>query len=93
MSYITGGPTGQVYAVTKSDTVPARGSATRPTIFDWLRVDVGGTLTIEKPDETTIQITALAGEYVPIRGTHVHATGTAATGIVAGFPDAHYEYE
>ena len=90
MSYSPGGPTGQVFAVTPNDTTPVRGGNPNALVFDWLRVDVAGTVTIEKPDGTTVQITALAGEYSPIRGTHVHATGTAATGILAAFPEVLY---
>ena len=94
MSYITGGPTGHIVAVTPSDTVAVlqASGAPEPAVFDWLRVGAAGDVTIVTPDGSTILVDdALAGEYIPIRGYRVNATATAATLIIAGFPDKGYD--
>lgn len=87
MAYITGGPTGQITAVTPSDTVAVKGSP-EPAVFDWIRVGGAGDVTIVNPHGDLILVKdALAGEYIPIRGYRVNSTGTSATLIIAAFPD------
>lgn len=78
-------------AVTPSDTVdvPQVGSqlmSTNGTLipyFDALYVGGAGIVVFVLPDNTTVQLTAVAGEIIPLRGRRVNATTTTATLMVA----------
>ena len=64
-------------AVTPSDTVNIN------TNTHALLVGGAGTLSVVTEGGTTVSITAIAGQLIPIAATRVNATGTTATGIVA----------
>jgi hypothetical protein len=71
-------------AITPHDTnniVPPSGDASRPT--RGLFVGGAGTVTMVMADGSVVQITAIAGQYLPVAIKRVNATGTAATLLVA----------
>jgi hypothetical protein len=74
-------PAGSSEAVTPHDTNPLAGGPTRS-----LYVGVAGDIVVRLEDDTTDRtFKAVAVGYHPLRVTHVRATGTAATDIVALF--------
>lgn len=75
-------------AVAKSDTVDqaqvgSNVAAGGVPMFDAIYVGGAGIVVIALIDNTTIQITAVAGEIVPIKGRRVNNTTTTATLMVA----------
>jgi hypothetical protein len=76
--------TGSYIAVTPTDTASAwiltSGLPTR-----CLNVAVSGTVTVIERDGNTVQLYLVAGYLHRVSCVQVKATGTAATGIVAGF--------
>jgi hypothetical protein len=65
---------GGAKAITPSDTVDQA--------FKALHVGGAGTVTVAFSDGSTAQFTAVAGQFLPVTGQRVNATGTAATLIV-----------
>lgn len=49
--------------------------------FRFLRVNSAGNITIKTAGGNDVTIAATAGEYIPLSGSKVYATGTTATGI------------
>lgn len=74
-------------AVTKSDTVdvPQVGSNVQGSVpvFDALYVGGAGIVVLVLIDGSTVQLTAVAGEILPIRGRRVNSAVTTATLMVA----------
>jgi hypothetical protein len=69
-------------AIAKSDVTdqPAVGSA---VFFDALYVGGAGIVVLALTDNSTVQLTAVAGEVIPLRGRRVNNTTTTATLMVA----------
>lgn len=74
-------------AITKSDTVdvPQVGANVQGSVpvFDAIYVGGAGIVVVVLIDGTTVQMTAVAGQILPIRGRRVNSATTTATLMVA----------
>ena len=70
-------PARDAFPVTPND------SAALPRLPKALLIGSGGTLTLRAADATAdVTLSVIAGQLVPIRASHVRASGTTATQIV-----------
>lgn len=69
-------------AITTSDTVDIVHPAGR-AVTEAIMVGAAGTVTLVFQSGLTVQVTAVAGQILPVAVKRVNATGTAATGLVA----------
>ena len=83
MAYPAGTP--NAVAVTPSDTVPVISRDGVAHTFSGIYIGgTGGNLTVRTAGgQTTLFAGTVIGSTIWVRGTHVHATGTAATSLVA----------
>lgn len=72
--------------VTPSDSVPIRVNTDgRVAISDGFYVGNGGDVVAVMVDGSTVTMTVPGGTYVPLRVQRINATGTTASGLMAGF--------
>lgn len=75
-------PSSQTRVYNKVDLVTPADGADLPRLAEALWIGVGGTLSFDNGEGTTLATTVPAGLF-PCRVGRVRATGTAATGILA----------